>query len=159
MVAQKEQEDPPLDPEHLGSEQKLAFTEKMGKETVSAGGPPGSLRRRRGRKRPESKSRARGVCLFWAMSPMQNPHWKRLCACQVVSVITTLCSPMDCSPPGSSVHGILQARTLVWLAMPSPQGIFLIQGLNPALADGFFTTSTTWEAKWIMRLTNLLIFI
>ena len=34
----------------------------------------------------------------------------------------TLCDPMDCSPPGSSVHGILQARTLEWAAMPSPKG-------------------------------------
>ena len=31
----------------------------------------------------------------------------------------TLCHPMDCSPPGSSVHGILQARILEWVAMPS----------------------------------------
>ena len=31
----------------------------------------------------------------------------------------TLCDPMDCSPPGSSVHGILQARRLEWVAMPS----------------------------------------
>ena len=30
----------------------------------------------------------------------------------------TLCDPMDCSPPGSSVHGILQARILEWIAMP-----------------------------------------
>ena len=30
-----------------------------------------------------------------------------------------LCDPMDCSPPGSSVHGILQGRILGWLAMPS----------------------------------------
>ena len=30
-----------------------------------------------------------------------------------------LCDPMDCSPPGSSVHGILQARKLEWVAMPS----------------------------------------
>ena len=30
-----------------------------------------------------------------------------------------LCDPMDCSPPGSSVHGIFQARTLEWVAMPS----------------------------------------
>ena len=29
-----------------------------------------------------------------------------------------LCNPMDCSPPGSSVHGILQARILEWVAMP-----------------------------------------
>ena len=30
----------------------------------------------------------------------------------------TLCDPVDCSPPGSSVHGMLQARTLEWAAMP-----------------------------------------
>ena len=30
----------------------------------------------------------------------------------------TVCNPMDCSPPGSSVHGILQARRLEWVAMP-----------------------------------------
>ena len=32
----------------------------------------------------------------------------------------TLCDPMDSSPPGSSVHRILQARTLEWVAFPSP---------------------------------------
>ena len=40
---------------------------------------------------------------------------------------------MDCSPAGSSVHGILQARILEWVALPSSGGIFLIQGLNPHL--------------------------
>ena len=34
----------------------------------------------------------------------------------------TLCDPMDCSLPGSSVHGILQARKLEWVAMPSFRG-------------------------------------
>ena len=34
----------------------------------------------------------------------------------------TLCNPMDCTPPGSSVHGILQARILDWVAMPSSKG-------------------------------------
>ena len=33
-----------------------------------------------------------------------------------------LCNPMDCSPPGSSVHGILQARIPEWVAMPSSRG-------------------------------------
>ena len=32
----------------------------------------------------------------------------------------TLCNPMDYNPPGSSVHGILQARILKWVAIPSP---------------------------------------
>ena len=34
----------------------------------------------------------------------------------------TLCNPMDCSPPGSSVHGFLQARILAWVAIPFFRG-------------------------------------
>ena len=34
----------------------------------------------------------------------------------------TLCDPMDCGPPGCSVHGTLQARILEWVAMPSSRG-------------------------------------
>ena len=34
----------------------------------------------------------------------------------------TFCNPMDCSPPGSSVHGILQARILEWIAVPFSKG-------------------------------------
>ena len=34
----------------------------------------------------------------------------------------TLCDPMNCSPPGSFVHGILEARILEWVAMPSSRG-------------------------------------
>ena len=45
----------------------------------------------------------------------------------------TLCNPMDCSPPGSSVHGILQTRILEWVAMLSSRGIFLIQRSNACL--------------------------
>ena len=39
-------------------------------------------------------------------------------------------NPMDCRLPGSSVHGILQARILEWVAMLFSRGIFPIQGLN-----------------------------
>ena len=34
----------------------------------------------------------------------------------------TLCDPLDCSPPGGSVRGIIQARILEWVAMPSSRG-------------------------------------
>ena len=44
------------------------------------------------------------------------------CCCLVAQSCPTLCNPMDCSPTGSSVHGILQARILEWVAMPSPRG-------------------------------------
>ena len=40
---------------------------------------------------------------------------------------------MDCSPPGSSAHGILQARILEWVAIPFSRGTALTQGLNPGL--------------------------
>ena len=42
--------------------------------------------------------------------------------CLVNQSCLTLCDPMDCSPPGSSVHEILQARILEWVAMPSSRG-------------------------------------
>ena len=40
----------------------------------------------------------------------------------VAQLCPTLCDPMDCSLPGFSVHGILQARILEWVAMPSSMG-------------------------------------
>ena len=40
--------------------------------------------------------------------------------CSVTQACLTLCDLMDCSPPGSSVHGILQARILEWVAISSP---------------------------------------
>ena len=63
----------------------------------------------------------------------------------------TLCVPIDCSLPGSSVHGILQSRILEWVAMPSSRdlpnpGIELSSLMSPALAGGFVTTSAAWEA-------------
>ena len=39
---------------------------------------------------------------------------------QSFQLCPSLCNPMDCSSPGSSVHGILQARILEWVAMLSP---------------------------------------
>ena len=45
--------------------------------------------------------------------------WRLSVSC---SVFPTLCDPVDCSPPGSSVHGILQARILEWVAMPYSRG-------------------------------------
>ena len=49
----------------------------------------------------------------------------RACVCvRSLQSCPTLCDPMDYSPPGSSVHGILQARILEWVAMPT---------LNPEL--------------------------
>ena len=54
-----------------------------------------------------------------------------------------LCDPMDCSPPGSSVHGIIQARMLQWVAISYSMGNAEIKppsSVSPALAGEFFTT-------------------
>ena len=40
----------------------------------------------------------------------------------VIQSCPILCDPMDCSPPGSSVHGFLQARILEWVAFYSSRG-------------------------------------
>ena len=53
---------------------------------------------------------------------------------------------MDYSLPGSSVHGISQARILEWLPFPSPgdlsySGIASVSLVSPVLAGGFFTTA------------------
>ena len=64
----------------------------------------------------------------------------------------TLCDPMDLSLPGSSVHGILQARILEWVAMPSSRdlpnpGIEPASLTSPVLAGRFLTSSATWVAS------------
>ena len=51
-------------------------------------------------------------------------------ACLVVQSCLTLCYPMDCSLPGSSVHRIFQVRMLEWVAITYSRGNFLIQGSN-----------------------------
>ena len=45
-----------------------------------------------------------------------------MCVCSVTQSCLTLCDPLDCSPPGSSVHGIFQVRILEWVAISSSRG-------------------------------------
>ena len=90
------------------------------------------------------------------------------CACthtKSLQLCLTVCDPMDYSPSGFSVHGILYARILEWMPCPPPgdlpdSGITPTSLISPVLAGGFFTTSTTWEAPVIpFQLTNYSCFI
>ena len=74
--------------------------------------------------------------------------WKVKVKLSIAQLCLTLCHPMDCSPPGSSVHGILQARILEWVAIPFSRAsswpkdwtwVFCIAGK-------FFTVWATREA-------------
>ena len=48
--------------------------------------------------------------------------WMQHSCCLVAKSCPIICNPVDCSPPGSSVYGILQARILEWVAMPFSRG-------------------------------------
>ena len=74
--------------------------------------------------------------------------WSRVCVCAQLHL--TYGDPLDCSPPGSSIHGISQARILEWVAIsssresPRPRD-WTPSPVVPAWAGGSFTTSATWE--------------
>ena len=77
----------------------------------------------------------------------------------------TLCSFMNCSPPGSSAHGIFQARILEWGATSNSRGSSLLDSgiepvwlVSPALVGGFFTTRATWEAQYFSFIAFCLFF-
>ena len=56
-------------------------------------------------------------------TPKMNELLCFLCVCVLVArSCPTLCDPTNCRPPGFSVHGILQARTLEWIAIPFSRG-------------------------------------
>ena len=57
----------------------------------------------------------------------------KACCAQSLRPGLTLCDPMDCGPPGSSLHGISEARILEWFGHFLLQEIFPTQGLNPHL--------------------------
>ena len=53
----------------------------------------------------------------WSGLPFPSPMRES----EVAQLCPTLSNPMDCSPPGSSVHGIFQARVLEWVPLPPPK--------------------------------------
>ena len=66
------------------------------------------------------------MCVYICM------HAKSLHSCLI------LCNPMDCSPPGSSVHGILKARILEWISYRDLP--------NPGIKPGFLMSLLHWQA-------------
>ena len=76
------------------------------------------------------------------------------CMCaKSLQLCPTLCNPMDCNPPGSSVHGDSPGKN-------TKVGCHaLLQGSNPCLmssglAGRFYTTRATWEAEGVLGILN-----
>ena len=73
------------------------------------------------------------LILLWVITELRWHVCAQLCP--------TLCNSKDCSPPGSSVHGIFQERQLEWVAISYSRGSSWPRGLlhaSPALASRFF---------------------
>ena len=94
------------------------------------------------------------LCPFTALKPSEHPS---SVSAQLLQLCPALCDPMDCSLPGSSIHGILQARILKWVAMASSRGSpqprdGIHTSYVPCISGRFFTTSATWGLYlWISQ--------
>ena len=90
-------------------------------------------------------------------SGCNNLHSHQQCTKVKVKVLVTqscptLCEPVNCSPPGSSVYGILQARILEWVAMP-----FSRRSSQPRDQTWVFCTASRFFTLWATRATPRLI--
>ena len=78
-------------------------------------------------------------------------HYSQMCVLVAQSCLS-LCNPVDCSSPGSSVHGIFQARILEWVAFPFSRGSSQPRDWTQVFIAGrFFTVWVTREALMINR--------
>ena len=80
-------------------------------------------------------------------SQFYSLHMLRACYVYAKSLQScpTLCNPLDCSPSGSSVHGILQARILEWVAMPSSRDVLPDPGIS------FLTQGSNLHLLWLLH--------
>ena len=90
-------------------------------------------------------------------SGMVPGRWSACSVAQTCSTLATLWT----GPPGSSVHGILQARILVWVATPSSREIVRTQGLNPCLlhllhrqADSLVPPRKPWQVEGLQQMST-----
>ena len=81
--------------------------------------------------------------LLWAIpeGQLQCPLSSGTGSAQLLQLCSTLCDPMNCSPPGSSVHGIFQARILEWVSISYSRGSSWLRDWTciSCIAGRFFT--------------------
>ena len=103
----------------------------------------------------------RGSIMMWASSydkfPLICLYLYTCMLAQLLQSCPTLCNPMDCSPQGSSVHGILEARILEWVPMPSSRRFLQPRDWTNVsyisyIAGGVFTAATLGKPPIFMYL-------
>ena len=81
--------------------------------------------------------------------------WYVVCVCSVTRLCPTLCNPTDCSPPGSCVRGIFQARILEWAPVSYSRGSFQFRdrihvSCVSSIGRQVLNHCTTWEASDVL---------
>ena len=86
-----------------------------------------------------------------------NSHLFYIFMCVCAQSCLSLCNPLDCCLPGSSVHGILQERILKWIPIPSPRGLpdSGIEALSPALVGRLFTSEPPRKPRETVNLHQM----
>ena len=86
------------------------------------------------------------ACDRQAISPKCLDEVSRslVCICSVAQSCLTVCDPSDCSPPGSSVHGIVQARIQEWAAISSSRG-------SSPLKDWTGVSCSSCIGRWMLN--------
>ena len=105
-------------------------------------------------------SGGQGLCLFLPfILGTEHDIWL-MCACPVTQSGPTVCDSMDCSQRGSSVHGLLQARILEWVAIAFCRGSSQPRDITwvSCLVGGFFTTQPPEKPMWHIRVISRLLF-
>ena len=103
---------------------------------------------------------------YWNGVPLPSPcectnasYLYALHAHSITQSCPTLCNPMDCSPPGSSVHGIFQARILEWVAMAFSKGSSQLRDciLLRWLILCYMNFMSIFKTRWEVNLLKILI--
>ena len=108
------------------------------------------------KEQPSSSSQLHPFCATITLVADQHLPRELKKESEVAQSCLTLCNPVDCSPPGSSVHGILQARILEWVAISFSRGSSWPRDRTQAshIAGRCFTLWATREAHMSEALLN-----
>ena len=94
---------------------------------------------------------------YWSGLPLPSPTFSdELKWSEVAQSCPTLCDPMNCSLPGSSIHGVFQARVLEWVAISSSRGSSQPRDWTRVsrIAGRHFTIWATTEAPSLWKILN-----
>ena len=105
-----------------------------------------SSQRRGNNESGESNGNQSDVYRATNLAKVETTDFVRVYVCYITQSCLTLCDPMDCSPPGSSLHGIFQAEALEWVAISFSRG-----SSQPGDQTWVFHITSRFSSIWGIR--------